>query len=144
MKKQVIRLTEGDLHRIIENSVKKCLNELAPETYWSAAQKSRIRANDVNRPRIEREFNGRRGRVFQNYGDEKLNITKDDEKNRLFGNYDGMSLDALRGYTAKENFNAGKRQYNNGRWRNRLAPQRTTQVTQQPQTPAPQKKRCDG
>ena len=35
--KQLIRLTEGDLHQIVENCVRKALNELAPQTYQNYA-----------------------------------------------------------------------------------------------------------
>ena len=38
-KKQVIRLTEGDLHRIIKESVDNILSELDWKTYANAAKK---------------------------------------------------------------------------------------------------------
>lgn len=44
--KQLIRLTEGDLHRIVENSVRKTLNELDWRTYRNAAIKSRENGDD--------------------------------------------------------------------------------------------------
>jgi hypothetical protein len=40
MAKQVIRLTEGDLHKIIEESVEKILTELDWRTYDQAADKA--------------------------------------------------------------------------------------------------------
>lgn len=40
MAKQIIRLTEGDLHKIIEESVNQILCELDPRTYaWAANQR---------------------------------------------------------------------------------------------------------
>lgn len=44
--KKLIRLTEGDLHRIVENSVRKTLNELDWKTYRNAAIKSRENGDD--------------------------------------------------------------------------------------------------
>ena len=49
MKRQVIRLTEGDLHRIIENSVKKVINELDWKTYANAAEKDLARGHGTER-----------------------------------------------------------------------------------------------
>ena len=44
--KKVIRLTESDIHRIVENSVKKVLTELDWKTYQNAASKIRQRELD--------------------------------------------------------------------------------------------------
>jgi hypothetical protein len=44
-KKQIIRLTESDLHQIIKESVNKILTELDPRTYASAAQKRNLQGN---------------------------------------------------------------------------------------------------
>ena len=40
--KQLIRLTEGDLHRIVKESVNQILTELDHRTYASAAQKRNL------------------------------------------------------------------------------------------------------
>ena len=48
-KKQIIRLTEGDLHRIIEESVNNILTELDWRTYANAAKKARERGDDRER-----------------------------------------------------------------------------------------------
>lgn len=45
-KKQVIRLTEGDLHRIIKESINNVLTELNWKTYASAAKKARELGRD--------------------------------------------------------------------------------------------------
>ena len=42
MKKKVIRLTEGDLHRIVKESVNQILTELDHRTYASAEQKRNL------------------------------------------------------------------------------------------------------
>jgi len=41
MKNKLIRLTEGDLHRIVKESVNKVLTELDWKTYANAAKKSK-------------------------------------------------------------------------------------------------------
>ena len=43
--KKLIRLTEGDLHRIIENSVKRALNEVDWRTYANYARGREAQAN---------------------------------------------------------------------------------------------------
>lgn len=45
MDKKLIRLTEGDLHRIVKESVNKVLTELDWRTYANAAKKSREQAS---------------------------------------------------------------------------------------------------
>ena len=65
-KKQVIKLTEGDLHRIIKESVERIineaqLNELDPRTYASYAQKRAAQGNqtkaEVGRQAAVNSFN---------------------------------------------------------------------------------------
>ena len=46
MNKKVIRLTEGDIHRIVKESVNKVLTELDWRTYANAAKKSREQASN--------------------------------------------------------------------------------------------------
>lgn len=46
--KKLIRLTEGDLHRIVEGSVRRALNELDWKTYMNAAKKSYDRWKNDN------------------------------------------------------------------------------------------------
>ena len=48
-KKQIIRLTESDLHRIVKESVNKVLTELDWKTYANAAKKADERAMDIAR-----------------------------------------------------------------------------------------------
>lgn len=66
--KQVIRLTESDLHRVIKESVNKILNELDWRTYDSAAQKSREKHNNAETS-AEQTYHGRRYGRFQNASD---------------------------------------------------------------------------
>ena len=46
MNKKLIRLTEGDLHRIVKESVNKVLTELDWKTYANAAKKAREQGRD--------------------------------------------------------------------------------------------------
>jgi uncharacterized membrane-anchored protein YhcB (DUF1043 family) len=46
MNKKLIRLTEGDLHRIVKESVNRLLTELDWRTYANAAKKAKERASD--------------------------------------------------------------------------------------------------
>ena len=55
--KQIIRLTEGDLHRIIRNSVNEALlNELDWKTYANASNKARNRGTNYWRERGRNGF----------------------------------------------------------------------------------------
>ena len=47
--KQKIRLTEGDLHRIIRNCVNEALNELDARTYASYADKHKVKTTKQNK-----------------------------------------------------------------------------------------------
>lgn len=46
MGKQIIRLTESDLHQMVKESVNKILSELDWRTYANASKKARERGND--------------------------------------------------------------------------------------------------
>lgn len=48
-KKQLIRLTEGDLHKIIEESVKNILTELDWRTYANASHESLKKSRELNK-----------------------------------------------------------------------------------------------
>lgn len=49
-KKQLIKLTESDLHTMIQESVKKILNEMSPEVYAAYAQGRQQQANNTQDP----------------------------------------------------------------------------------------------
>jgi hypothetical protein len=51
--KKVIRLTEGDLHRIVKESVNRILNEMSPEVYLNY-QKGRT--NQANQARANGDY----------------------------------------------------------------------------------------
>ena len=53
MAKNIIRLTESDLHRIVEESVQKILNEMSPETYLSY---QRGRLQQANQARANGDY----------------------------------------------------------------------------------------
>lgn len=79
MTKKLIRLTEGDLHRIIKESVERIineaqLNELAPRTYASYAQK---RAAQGQYDKAERGRNAAVDAFNKQYGSD----VKDDNGN---------------------------------------------------------------
>ena len=80
MKKQVIRLTEGDLHRIIKESVNNVLSELDWRTYASAADKAWEKSRNASTPE-EKELRQNQSSLFYNHTNRKL------EKQ-----YDGINL----------------------------------------------------
>ena len=53
MEKQLIRMTESDLHRIVKESVNKILNEMSPEVYLNY-QKGRT--NQANQARVNGDY----------------------------------------------------------------------------------------
>jgi hypothetical protein len=46
--KKMIRLTEGDLHRIVKESVNRILNELSSDTIDSAREKAEKKYKDIS------------------------------------------------------------------------------------------------
>ena len=60
MKKNRIRLTESDLHRIVKESVKRVLNEVSTDTLHNAYQKSQDLTNKLpnfsDDPKVQRRF----------------------------------------------------------------------------------------
>ena len=80
MKKQVIRLTEGDLHRIIKESVNNILSELDWRTYASAADKAWEKSRNAATPE-EKELRQNQSSIFNHHTNKKL------EKQ-----YDGINL----------------------------------------------------
>ena len=53
MEKQLIRMTESDLHQIVKESVNKILNEMSPEVYLNY-QKGRT--NQANQARVNGDY----------------------------------------------------------------------------------------
>ena len=117
--KQIIRLTEGDLHKIVKESVNKVLTELDWRTYQSAAEKSMKQSHNGDLSPQERAFNKNRSYEFDNYADKK------------FRNKHGMSrysarhahetwdspLDALRAGAEVGRNDKGGYEYRDGKWR---------------------------
>lgn len=122
MEKKIIRLTESDLHRIVENSVKRVIKEMDYETYASAANKSFKLAKNSKTPE-DVAFHTRRGENFAKHSENEFNkkfkVSDDDRVNKRLGRYDSVSDSALRGYKQLRDFNDGKRTYNKGAWRNK-------------------------
>ena len=70
--KKIVRLTEQDLHRIIKDSVDRCLNELDWRTYQNAARKSKVQGFDQNLSKPEQEMYKRRAEKFSDKRDSEL------------------------------------------------------------------------
>ena len=71
---KIVRLTEGDLHRIIKESVNNIIQELNGSTYANAARKSAERYNDYQRQIKDKDtflnrLNPRKRREIQNLRD---------------------------------------------------------------------------
>lgn len=72
--KKIVRLTEGDLHRIIKESVNNMIQELNGSTYGNAARKSAERYNDYQRQIKDKDtflnrLNPKKRREIQNLRD---------------------------------------------------------------------------
>ena len=117
--KQIIRLTEGDLHKIVKESVNKVLTELDWRTYQSAAEKSMKQSRNGDLQPQERAFNKQRSYAFDNYADKKFN-----DKHGI-GIYDARhaherwdsSLDDLRAGAEVSRNDRGGYEYRDGKWR---------------------------
>lgn len=82
MGKQIIRLTEEDLHNIIKESVKKVITELDWKTYMNAAHKdsNRRRRNEFRKTAIDKfndkyEYHDKRGNTVKLNGNNSLDGT---------------------------------------------------------------------
>ena len=72
MAKQIVRITENELKRIVNESVNKVLNEMSPEFAWRAADAAFRKTAD---PNAEGGFNERKWQQmykFTRYGLERL------------------------------------------------------------------------
>lgn len=101
MNKKLIRLTESDLHRIIENSVKRVLkesqlNELDWKTYMNAARARQTQGNGDKASNLEAYANNQFNR--QHFGDRDYYLSHVSQGNDI-------SVDA--GLTANANMNGG-------------------------------------
>lgn len=133
MGKQIIRLTEEDLHNIISESVKRCLNEISDLTIHSAMNKAWQQANKAN-DRMDKQVKiNQANRFAQSYSDRLnknhgINIRPKSNTNHEITPYEiaqvmsGMSdypssIDdkALRGVKRYYDFNRGKYNYEKGK-----------------------------
>ena len=120
MKNKIVRLTEQDLHKVIKESVARCLNELDWRTYQSAAKKMNVRSNSPDLSGPERELNRRRTRNFKNQMDAELydtyDITMDDYDDAIIDKkYDRFSDKQLRGIAAIGRNKRGGDEYISGK-----------------------------
>lgn len=85
-KKQVIRLTESDLHRVINESVKQVLSELDWKTYNSAYEKQASRGYDRNHPSRDNNFKKAAQKAFNDQ------FAYEDENGYYIGKVDGTPI----------------------------------------------------
>lgn len=99
MKKQLIRLTENDLHNIIKESVNNILTELDWKTYMNASRKREKQANEL-RKSYKKDFPNSMLSAMRNPYDEKSDsleryaqetFQKQHGKNGMGHNYEGGS-----------------------------------------------------
>lgn len=75
--KQIIRLTEGDLHRIIENCVRKALNEDWTKAYDKWADNIGMDKKESNKlfkqwsQELKDEYGDKRGLAFDSHSEKK-------------------------------------------------------------------------
>ena len=74
--RKLVRLTEGDLHRIVENSVRKALNEISTDTIGNTFQKSQ-NMNYYGNPKKLKQRNNFRNTLNDRYDSEISNIDPD-------------------------------------------------------------------
>lgn len=98
MNKQVIRLTEGDLHKIIKESVSKILTELDWKTYMNAARARQTQGNGDKASNLEAYANNQFNR--QHFGDRDYYLSHEDVSQ-------GNDLSVNAGLTANANMNGG-------------------------------------
>ncbi len=89
--KQKIRLTEGDLHRIIRNCVNEALDELDARTYASYADKRQAQGQ-TDKARLGREaavnaWNNEYGYSNTNYNDSRSNVSSTHNSVHMDDNY---------------------------------------------------------
>lgn len=86
--KRTIRLTESDLHRVIEESVRQCLTELDWKTYMSAAEKDserRHRPTDYDKRSRWKRFRDAAAKAFdEEYGNDMSSVLPDRNGNRFY------------------------------------------------------------
>lgn len=96
--KRIIRLQESELKRIISETVKNALNELAPETYSNAAMKA-YDDGDIER--------------YENFKDATFDAYN--KKHNINPNEKEIDLDKM--YNLKNDFLNTRRHYKDGKWR---------------------------
>lgn len=103
--KRVIKLTEQDLHRIIKESVDKCLTELDWRTFQSAKRKMDVKSynSSLSKPEVAlyKRRSDKLNNAMNNALKDKYDITMDDyDKTMVDQNYDDLSDKQLRGVAA--------------------------------------------
>ena len=91
MSKKLVRLTEGDLHKIIKESVNKVLTELDWKTYQSAAEKSYDKAYDEKFDDVfefDNELN--RSERFGNAAEKAFMNKYPNDETGIYHSYDAM------------------------------------------------------
>lgn len=93
MGKQIIKMTESDLHQIIKESVNRILTELDWKTYANAARKADERAMDIARKPENAHL-----AVYQYNDDNKKNYEKNAGRSHAFTDAAKKSFDDKYGY----------------------------------------------
>lgn len=78
--KKLIRLTEGDLRRIVENSVRRTLNEISYDTVANAYGKASNAVMDKNNPKYQQRL--RQSAAFSNALNKKTDLEFPDTQAR--------------------------------------------------------------
>jgi DNA mismatch repair ATPase MutL len=119
MKKEIIQLSENDLHKIVKESVKNILSELDWRTYASARNKALQKSKDSDITPQERAFNKRRAMNFDDASSRafinKHGVTKAEANNAHNIGY--LDDEALRAGAELGRHHRGGDEYKNGHWR---------------------------
>lgn len=115
--KNIIKITEEDLHNIISESVKQIVSELDWRTYDSAYKKSQEKSLDKGLSPEEQDYHFRRSLKFRNAADKNLNkkygVTQSNYNTHIQSKNDRQQLGAAEIGRHKR----GGDEYSNGKWR---------------------------
>lgn len=129
--KQIIKLTENELHNIIKESVNNILSELDWRTADIAHKQAMSKANDNHYNKYQRAKYLRQGKNFEKYRDDKFNTQYNLQGVDGYDNLDTTEDLANSQLTTGQlkqlgkrkndinNWISGNTEYRNGEWRNK-------------------------
>ena len=94
MNKKLIRLTEGDLHRIVKESVNRILTELDWKTYMNAGDKALARHDNE---RAKKFWDTAANRFEKDYGDEESDVRNRGGNLQYMQFLGGYPVDSIQG-----------------------------------------------